>query len=152
SQDIKNIYGLDNEFVSFFEENLENAVLYPQMLSLYKGCKSSDGFFANIKDKDIEILIIHEGELLFYNIFEYANDEELQYYLLLIAQQNGIDPNLAQLKVSGEIPIYSLTFERIKTLFPKVDFNVPVGVDFPKDFANINLHRYFSLLNMYLCE
>ncbi len=149
---IKNIYGLDSKFAGFFEDNFSHATLYPQMLSFYKGCKQNDGYFANIKEGNVEILLIKEGQLLFYNIFEYKNDEELQYFILLGAQQHQLDNNSTMLKISGEVAEYSLSFERLKTIFPKVEFNIPTGIEISEDFANINLHRYFSLLNMRLCE
>lgn len=149
---IKNIYSLDAKFVGFFEDNFDDARLYPQMLSFYKGCEPNDGYFANIKEGNVELLLIKEGRLLFYNIFEYQNDEELQYFVLLVAQQHELDNNSAALKISGEVAEYSLSFERLKTIFPKIEFNMPTGIEISEDFANINLHRYFSLLNLRLCE
>lgn len=151
--DIQHIFGIDKLFEEFLRNNFKHIYIYSQAVSFYLGNKKQDGFYTNIKNGVIEILIIKNNSLFFYNLFNFNNDDELLYFMMLIAQQKNLDITSEIVYISGDIAQDSYTLQRIKNLFPNINFNLsssPLSVS--EVFDELQLHKYSSLLNLHLCE
>lgn len=98
-----------------------------------------------------EALVFNEAALQFQQHYEFDNNEELVYYLLLIAQQLNLDFDHTNVLVSGIIHLNDEKWNNIKKYFAHVNFlninttlNCYVIEDMPK-------HYYAGLLSIYTC-
>lgn len=158
-QSIRNIYALKSDLIHQITGKFPSAVIYPQMNSFYCGAtvlqekSRKPQIFINIRNNHLELLILIHGELTFYNIYEYKNDDELLYYLLITLQQKSLKAEELILNISGEIQEYNLVYQKIKNTFFRIFLNEPDAfLTINDEFEKINLHEYFSLLALNLCE
>lgn len=152
---------LNNEIITVYVLNIERQQtlhdlfshfeIFSQMNPLLKGA-SSNGTYINIRSSYAEILIIKNSSLNFYNVFEFKNDNELQYFVALVLQQKAIDGKKETINISGDVSEDSLTFQRLKTLFPYLSLIKPeTRIKIGEEFKNADLQRYFALLNLASC-
>ncbi len=136
-----------------------NAEIFPQMFPFYNAVNyafSQIGFsqvFINFKSGLMEVIIIHQHEFRFYNIFEFQNDDEVNYFLLLSAQENNIKPASATVKVSGDLDINGELFKQILKHFPNTEITDQDSLPlFYQGLTQPVMPRFFSLLALHLCE
>lgn len=135
------------------------AEVYPQIAPYYNGVAyafSQIGFsqlFINFKPGFMEIIIIHQHQFKFYNIFEFQNEDEMLYFLLLSAQENNIKPASTTVKVSGDITFDSTLFTKILKYFPQTEVTDQDSLPlFYQGLEQAVMPRFFSLLALSLCE
>lgn len=156
-QEIRNIYAFNKLLLSNVREHFPKAQLFPQVnpffnAALYNSSNSAQiQAFYNVKDEYTELLVLAKQDLLFYNIFEIKNDDELQYFMLLAMQHINIKVSELTLNVSGNIIENSETYNRIKGLFNDVNVSQPSFVKISEEFKYLDFHQYFSLLGLHLC-
>src|SRR5690606_18148204 len=151
-QDIRNIYTLNTTLLEKLNQVFSNAKIFTQINPLYEGCilNENSEVFLNIKDEHFELLIIKNRELAYYNIFEFKNNDEILYFLLLALQEKELNPS--GISVSGNVNESADLYSKLKNSFVNIDFNVPQGkLQIGEEFNQVNLHRYFSLLSLHLC-
>lgn len=92
------------------------------------------------------------GNLIFQQSFEISNNDEFNYYLLLMIKQLHIDSASITVMVSGIIHNQDRRFEILSKYFNKIEFNVPhredLNLDLLEDMPN---HYYSTLLAVDLC-
>ena len=52
--------------------------------------KEANGVFANVRNRDFDMLIKKDGKLLFFNNFKFITKEDFAYFLLFAMEQNGV--------------------------------------------------------------
>ena len=143
-QEIKNLFPL--------------AEIYPQYIPFIEGSKIllknvlSKQLIINLKANNLEILILEDSKLQFYNVFECLNDEEILYYLLATCQQNKIDPQEISLNIAGDLTQYSNAYSLLQKAFKDIKFTQ--NSYFPANttqFPKVDIHQFFSLLNLGKC-
>lgn len=153
------IYAFDKLLLDKIEKHFPAAKLYPQFSSLITGVDygfsliKEPQVFANFKADYLEVIIYDNSQFQFYNIFEFENDDEILYYLLLATQQNNLHPTNSMLKISGGISTQSVTYTKLKEHFNRIEIidqdSLPLtslGIQTPV------MPRFFSLLSLHLCE
>lgn len=153
------IYAFDKLLLDKIEKHFPAAKLYPQFSSLITGVNYGFSLikeaqvFANFKADFLEIIIYDKGEFQFYNIFEFENDDEVLYFLLLATQQNNLHPSNSMLKISGNVSTQGETYQRLKEHFNRIEI---IDQDsLPLTSLGIQtsvMPRFFSLLSLHLCE
>src|SRR5690606_29706201 len=114
---------LDTSLLERLNHVFSNAKIYTQINSFFEGCilnKDSE-IFVNLKDENFELLILKNRELVYYNIFEFKNNDEILYFLMLTLQQKEISPSA--LVVSGAIEESSELYVKLKNSFPSIKLN-----------------------------
>lgn len=157
--EITAVYAFDKLLLDKIEKHFPAAKLYPQFSSLISGVNYGFSLikeaqvFANFRADFLEIIIYNGGEFQYYNIFEFENDEEILYFLLLATQQNNLHPTNAMLKISGDINTQGDTYKRLKEHFNRIEI---IDQDsLPLTSLGIQtsvMPRFFSLLSLHLCE
>ncbi|TAF45363.1 MAG: DUF3822 family protein [Sphingobacteriales bacterium] len=134
------------------------AEIFPQYFSLincgYKqlGSEISPQLLLNIKLGCVEILILQNNKLLFYNVFDTGNDDEILYYTLAACQQNGLEVKGIKLHVCGNVELDSNIYNLLKQYFGKVHFRHHAAVNMDADaFGNIIKHQFYSVLSLSAC-
>ncbi|GLU45452.1 hypothetical protein Musp01_30760 [Muricauda sp. NBRC 101325] len=89
--------------------------------------------YVQVSDKEMEMMVIADKKLLFYNQFEFKTKEDFLYYLLFSMEQLNVDLEKVQLKLFGAVsegdPIYELCYTYVK----HVSVFVPSNPSFPID-------------------
>lgn len=134
------------------------AEIFPQYVSLincgYKqlGSEISPQLLLNIKLGCVEILILQNNKLLFYNVFDTGNDDEILYYTLAACQQNGLEVKGIKLHICGNVELDSNIYNLLKQYFGKVHFRHHAAVNMDADaFGDIIKHQFYSLLSLSAC-
>ncbi|MFD2099175.1 DUF3822 family protein [Flagellimonas iocasae] len=89
--------------------------------------------YIQVAEKEMEMMVVAEKKLIFYNQFEFKTKEDFLYYLLFSLEQLQMNPEKIQLKLFGSIeegdPIYNLCHQYVK----QVSVFVPNNPSFPLD-------------------
>ncbi|MCJ0742896.1 DUF3822 family protein [Pedobacter montanisoli] len=98
-----------------------------------------------------EALVFNDGILQFQQHYEFDNNEEFVYYLLLITQQLNLDFNQTSVSVSGIIHLNDEKWSSIKKYFTNLNF---LNIDIPLNsyvIEDMPKHYYAGLLSIYTC-
>ncbi|MBO0340083.1 DUF3822 family protein [Muricauda lutimaris] len=89
--------------------------------------------YVQVSEREMEMMIISDKKLKFYNQFEYGSKEDFLYYLLFSLEQMQLDLEKVNLKLFGAVeegdPIYDLCYQYIKN----VSVFVPNNPSFPME-------------------
>nr|WP_321413769.1 DUF3822 family protein [uncultured Allomuricauda sp.] len=126
NQDIINVYipytNINNyifELFGEFEFKHSGTVLINALLN-HNRTSSEPTCYVQVSEKDMEMVMVSEKKLLFYNQFEYKNKEDFLYYLLFSLEQLDMNLEKIHLKLFGTIeeddPIYELCYKYVKNI------------------------------------
>ncbi len=106
----------------------------------------------NLKLGCIEVLILQNNKLLFYNVFDTVNDDEIMYFALSACQQSGFLPTDIKLHICGNMELDSSLYILLKQYFGRVKFMHHTKVDMSADgFGDIIKPQFYSLFNLSTC-
>lgn len=112
-----NNYLLD-QFESF-EYRHTASVLVPKLLELSKNDYRKQ-VFAHFSDSVVEILVAQNGQLIFYNAFDFVSAEDFLYYLLFTAEQLWLNPEEFPLQMLGEVsetsPLFAIAYRYVRNV------------------------------------
>ncbi|PRY51459.1 uncharacterized protein DUF3822 [Arcticibacter pallidicorallinus] len=155
---VQAVSAVEDSVVAPLKKKFSNAVVYSQaeafIESALKGSANESGLraFIQFNSGSFEMVIVSDGEFVFYNIFSFENADDFNYYLLLIKQQFELQPATPVL-LAGEIEKYSELYKRIARYFQNIRFCDSTSiVKHPDSFKLLPSHQFFSLLSMSLCE
>lgn len=133
------IYDLFGEFV--FKHY--GTVMVQSLMNGHAGGKLAV-CYVHLAEHQMDITVIANKKLLFFNNFEYTTREDFLYYLLFSLEQLQIDTDSVRLKLFGDIregdPIYALCYDYIK----HISIYYPANTSYPK--ANLR-DIDFTVLN-----
>ncbi len=66
--------------------------------------------YANIQSNNFHVIILKNKKLIYYNIFDFKEKEDILYFLLFVLKQNKIDQNKHKLSMLGKIKKESETY------------------------------------------
>ncbi|APG64206.1 hypothetical protein LPB136_01970 [Tenacibaculum todarodis] len=124
--DAKNVYvpyvNINNYvFQNFgeFEYKHHSTVLIDKLLENTKNTVEKH-FFVHVTKNQLDIIVVQENKLLFYNSFPFNTKEDFIYYILFTAEQLGLNPDDFQLTFLGDIEaaseIYKITYNYIRNI------------------------------------
>lgn len=155
---VHTVSAVEDHVITPLKKRFPNAVVYSQAEALIESALKS---FANTSGLRVviqfntgsfEMVIVSEGEFIFYNIFSFENADDFNYYLLLIKQQFELQQDTPVL-LAGEIEKYSELYRRIARYFQHIRFSDSTSmIKHPDSFKLLPSHQFFSLLSMSLCE
>ena len=119
-----------NVFVSSQNQNSSIAHVGYSLYNLQQLQASKNDFcFLHVSSSFAELLIVQNGKLIFFNQFEYQEEEDLIYLLLFAFEQNGIIAPELTLKYSGKIKKGDSLHKRLSTYIGKVEeIGLPAGI------------------------
>jgi hypothetical protein len=113
-----------------FEYQHHGSVLIHSLLNGHNSTKSPI-CFVYVSENQMDLIVISQKKLLFYNNFKYTTKEDFIYYLLFTLEQLSLDPESIILKLFGAVgpkdELYHLCYRYVKEVsmyIPKnkVDF------------------------------
>ncbi|MET3980380.1 hypothetical protein ABIB62_002982 [Mucilaginibacter sp. UYP25] len=134
------IKNLDNQNVIHVDAGLIKAISqnHPRSTDLY----------LNIGNDVVSFVNFTNGNLRFYNTFEFKNHEELAYFSALVVTELGLQADQVKLILSGDINDTDRYFLYLKNFFGQVKANdIPV-LDLPNGTES---HKILALAALSLC-
>jgi len=137
--EVKNVYipyvNVNNFFFQKFGEfeYKHHATILIDKLILHTKNNASKQFFVNVSKRHVDIVVIENSKLVFFNSFTFATKEDFIYYLLFTAEQLQLNPEEFLVRFIGEIKpnseLYNITYQYIRN----IDF-----IDIETPFFNEN--------------
>ncbi len=94
------------------------------------------------------VAIVKENQLQLCNKFSFKVASDMVYYVLFILKNLNIEVGDADLKLYGEVTLYSDRYELLAKFMPYISFGrLPSNITFSDVFSDIPEHRYSNLLN-----
>jgi hypothetical protein len=97
---------------------------------------SGYNLYININENRFDLVYFRQGKLLLFNNFEYANADELAYYLLFAAEQLKLNPKDADVQVSGTVTLGDANLKRLSGFFKSAGINPLQLLDTPESLPN----------------
>jgi hypothetical protein len=156
-KNVKFCYSIEQSLFQYLEKTFNKANIR------HSGAINSDLFFSshsllknnlflNINDGVIELVAKENNELLFYNVFNFENNEDILYYLLFMMEQFKLNPLHTKLAIAGQIETNDALILSIKKYIKQVYFAINSSeIKLEGELSNLPQHYYFSLLNQHLC-
>jgi hypothetical protein len=109
--------------------------------------------FINIHPDFFEISVIQGLRLLYLNAFRYSSPSDVLYYVIFVLEQLGFVPSEEKVTLMGDISNNSTIYLQLKMYCGSLNFIAkPVELEYSETFAGTEMHKYFTLLNIPLCE
>ncbi len=109
--------------------------------------------FINIHPGFFEITVIQGLRLLYLNAFKYTAPSDVLYYVIFVLEQLGFTPSEENLTLMGDISENSIISTQLKMYCESLKFiEKPEELIYGEAFSGIEMHNYFTLLNIPLCE
>ena len=114
--------------------------------------ENSERAYLNIRAKSIELAIVKNGALLYYNTFFYTTSEDVIYYLLFAFEQLKLNPETVVLQLMGEIERNDTVFSIIHKYVRNVSFIQRNNrFNYSYRFNEIPEHAFYTLFSQPLC-
>ena len=124
-----------------FEFKHHATVLIEKLLDKNKGSQ----FYLHVSKHHIDIILLKEKDLHFYNSFKYSSIEDIIYYVLFTAEQLKMDPEEFMLVLLGDITheseLYDILYKYIRNISFLENNNTLLKIS--DEFSN---HSNFILL------
>jgi hypothetical protein len=109
---------------------------------------TGQNLYAHVEGRMLQLVYINNGELKFYNTFEFNNPEELMYYIVLTANELEVNLDKSSLILSGEVSFSDKKIQLVNELLAKVYFNQTQQLLLPQGFLS---HQILMLSGLSLC-
>ncbi len=121
-------------------------ILIEKLITQYKNNKEAL-LFVNVTNQYFEVVILNNSKLELYNCFSFTTKEDFIYYILFVAEQLNMNPEVFKLILMGDIEkeseLYEITYQYIRNVhFYTPNSAVSVLNDIPS-------HAHFTLLNQF---
>lgn len=145
------IYKVDEGVVSGIEKfDLNNTVYVHKgwMMAAAKNNPSSQDIYVHADNGKAAFLNFKNGNIRFYNIFEYKNQDDLAYFASFVTEELGILSGSVHLKLSGNIKPEDKYSTRLADFFQHITFFNPQLLDLPEQ---ISPQQVLTLAALSLC-
>ncbi len=149
--DIKTVYipyvNINNYlFQQFGEfEYKHHSTILIDKLVLHSKNNSEKQCFVHVSQRNFDIVIIENSNLLFYNSFTFQTKEDFIYYILFTAEQLKLNPEKFQLVFIGDIEkeseLYHITYQYIRN----IDF-IKLENSFFENEEDVSNHSHYITL------
>ena len=153
------IYSLPDCLKYRVDRNFKKAELFhfstPLIESLIISNKNKDvsnKVFLNVRNTHLDIVILNDQGLRFFNSFYYSTPEDFIYYLLFVLEQLGFNPEDVDLRLMGDIKKFSKEYEVLFTYVRNVAFEPRTNsFRYSYVFDKLPAHFYYTLFNVNVC-
>ncbi len=142
---------LDNLFEKYRLRHFSSALIESVLYDIrYGGCEAD--MFIHVQNQYFEILILKEGNLVYFNSFEYQTWDDILYYLFYVIEQCNETAENINLLMIGQASMDSSLYKNLKPYFKSVDFGRRSDLfKYDDVFDEIPHHYFYNLLNVNAC-
>lgn len=149
----KTLVKILNKLFPSYSLHSHAAVLIEVLMILNKNQTTGKQIFVNVRNTNVDIVIVEGKQLLFYNAFPYHSKQDFIYYIIFVIEQLNLNPEDIELRFSGKIDKKSTLFDMAWKYIRNIQFQeLPSAYRYSYVFNDIPPHYYFVLLNSGVCE
>ena len=159
SAGIKNVVTIDSNFKAALQGIFQKPKIYNQAVPFLEGVQNALQredevvLFIDIQPKHFQIALFKDFKLEFYNIFEYENVDEFNYFLLSVIQSLEIILEVTPIILSGKIVESDEVYKRIEKYFENIRFmDSQQLVQYSGKFEELLPHTFSTLFSLDVCE
>lgn len=159
SEDAKLIYATSMAYNQIAQDFFPSAVILSRAAALINYVlprfrnRPSSLMFINLYRDEFDLLVLENGKMIFCNNYTYKAPEDLVYYTLFVMDQLSINPEKAEVNMSGNISIKSDLLKLLRKYIRFVSIlKYDGGSQLSYAFSEVEPHRFIDLLNPALCE
>ncbi len=143
-----NNYLLDT-FGSFIYLHISTVLVH----AFFQFCqdKQDTQWLVHIQKNSIQVVVVCNHKLRFYNSFPYEKSEDMLYYILLAAKNCNINPNERPIYLAGDILEGDANYQLLYTYIRSLNFLTPITPLKFNDDQISNTHRFYSLISLQQC-
>ncbi len=148
---VNTVFAITPVLHKWVNEKFPDAGTIHQLSAMMKFVPSSPGdgvIYADIRQKDLHLLVAAKGQLLLSQHYRYESYEDVLYYLLRASRQFGLSQEKLELKLSGLIDKQSALYKELYQYFIRVELREP-GWELPPN--ELPSHYFTSLNDLFLC-
>lgn len=145
------IYKVDEKIISAIDKfDLDNTVYLNKgwVTSVAQNNPTNKDLYLHIENSKAEFLYYKDGQIRFYNNFEFKSEDDLAYYAAFVVEELGLYANNIHLKLSGNIKPEDKYSNRLADFFPDIVFFNPELLELP---ADITSQQILTLASLSLC-
>ncbi|HUH34884.1 MAG TPA: DUF3822 family protein [Moheibacter sp.] len=113
---LKIVYGTSQLLIDGLKKLHQQVNFYPaaQVFYAHLVYLDKDCIHLNWQHQHLEIMVTQDKQLIFYNVFETASDEDVLFYTLFALEQLGLKANQIQLNTYGALLPETRVFQLLK--------------------------------------
>lgn len=152
------LYEVDNEIISFLDRTFNEYNLIPQTASfinsnikksIVQEDELSDKMYVQFFNDFLEVVIIRDKNVLFYNTFIYKSSNDIVYYILNIFEQLKLNQEKTELVLSGFIEKDNIAVINLKKFVQFVYFeSLNNDFNYFYKFQDLSPHYFHNFLNI----
>jgi len=109
--------------------------------------------YVNVRKSFLDITILDNQKLLFFNTFKYNTKEDFIYFVIFVMEQLQLNPEEVELVLMGMIERNSGLFETVIKYVRNVRFQSKIEkFNYSYIFNELTTHKYINLLLFEMCE
>ena len=106
-----------------------------------------------VEKNNLTLIVFQEGTLQFCNVFHYTTPEDFIYFLILVMQEQKLNPEEDGVKIWGDITYDSALFTVMRKYIRHVYFGQkPAGISYSYKLEDQFEHRYLDVYGIHFCE
>ena len=144
-EDSTNVYSIPKKLYNVIEKldvNFNifhyNSILIKKVLNLCSTEKFSKQLFIHLHFDAMDIFLVENNKLIFYNRFVVKNENDFMYYLFFVVEQFDLDSNEFEIQFLGRIDAFESYYDIAKNYHHYISFsndNISTKIDFSKHHA-----------------
>lgn len=155
---IYNVFALPEELISmvsrFFKkvEFTNQTTPFLRHITCKKNALEQVAVYVGLNAGFFDIAVTGQGKLKLYNTFQYANEQDLLYYVIFVINQMKFDPLQVSLFLSGELSSRLTYYEILKQYIPGTQYDDLSGIpSLAPGLKSLTPYRFLNLLNLQMC-
>ena len=148
----KNLKQIFSEWYSGIEFYHQSCPFIQHHLSVNKN-NNETKVYIDVAVDCFDIMVIKSSDLLFYNTFNFVNEEDFAYFVMNTYDKLKLNPELVPAFLSGDIITGSANFQKLFQFIKNISFNKPSDhLNFSYRFNELPEHFFINLKNLIKCE
>jgi len=154
-----NIFSVPGILVSAIKKLFEKFSLHHHLTSLVDAARfhtpKNEGkcLFVHVRPSGLDLIVTEERKLIFANVFPFKNTEDGIYYVMMVCEQMGLNPEKAEVVISGQVEKESPFISQLKKYIRNVSFGGRIrSAAFTYGFDELPSHYYHAAFSHILCE
>lgn len=118
--------------------------------AIFQKASDKPKVYLNVNKSTIETVVVDNGKLQLFNVFEYYSKEDFIYYVLFVFEQLKLDVETTKVELSGNVVKDDELYDILYTYVRHVDFApTNFNFNFSEQATNVQLHKQYLILNSF---
>lgn len=148
-------FSIDNDLVEFFKNKYPSKEIkigthidtFIDLITNEPIDNDDNSLFILAQDNKISIVKFKKQELQYANTFDYKSSEDLTYYSMLVINELGLNPDIINITMWGNMDISSIYFKRLSEYVKNIELGPRnEKIHFGFSFDEVYEHDYYDLI------